>query len=62
MGRVIGFDNYVDLRRFLHGLDPLSLIEREGVTSTNRRPQYGRWKNTRAERFRPDHPVDVLSE
>ena len=62
MGRVIGFDNYVDLRRFSHGSGPLSLIEREGVTSTSRRPQHGRWKNTRAERFRLDHPVDVLSK
>lgn len=62
MGQVIGFDNYVNLRRFPHGSDPLSLIERKGVTSTSRRPQQGRWKNPRAEHFRPDCLVDVLSE
>ena len=38
MGQVIGFDNCVDSRRFPHDSDPLSLIEREGVTSTSGRP------------------------
>lgn len=36
---MIGFDNYVDSHRFPHGLDPLSLIESEEVTSTSGRPQ-----------------------
>ena len=55
------FDNCINLRRFLHGLNPLSLMER-GVTSTSGRPQQGGWKNTRVKRLRPDRPVGVLSK
>ena len=55
------FDNCINLRRFLHGLNPLSLMER-GVTSTSGMPQQGGWKNTRVKRLRPDRPVGVLSK
>ena len=55
------FDNCINLRRFLYGLNPLSLMER-GVTSTSGRPQQGGWKNTRVKRLRPDRPVGVLSK
>ena len=35
MGQVIGSDNCVDLRRFPHDPNPLSIMARRGVVSTS---------------------------
>ena len=59
---MIGFDNCVDLRRFPHGLDPLSIMTRGGFASTSGRPQQSGRKNIRVGHLRLKHPVGVLSE
>lgn len=64
MGRVIDFDNYVVPRKFSHGLDPLNMMVRGGVTSTNEsgRTQKSGWKNTRVGHLRPKRSVSLLYE
>lgn len=49
-------------RRFLHNPDPLSLMEKGEVVSTNGRPQQSGQKNTRVGHLRPKRPVAILSE
>lgn len=62
MGRVIGFNNCVGPRRFLHDPDPLNLMARGGVTSTSKRSQQSGRKNTRVRHLRSECPVGALSE
>ena len=62
MGRVIGSNNCIVPHRFPHDLDPLSIMARGGVASTNGRPQQSGRKNTRVRHLRLERPVSVLFE
>ena len=59
---MIDSNNCVDPRRFLHDPDPLSLMARERVISTNGRPQKSGWKNARASHLRLERLIGVLSK
>ena len=62
MGWVISSDNYIDLRRFPHDLDPLSIMARGGVTSTSGSLSKVDEKNRRIERLKSKRLVSVLFE
>ena len=59
---MIGYNNYVGPRRFPHGPTPLSLMVKEGVTSTNGRSQQSGRQNTKVRRLKSERPIGALSE